>query len=407
MGDFKIGDKVEVVDIGESYEYYKKMFKELNLKKPNESNFNVLNEGIVFGISKHDITDDICVAIRDNDGDEMLINSKGLELIEENSIIDFDLMGYSVLVDNPEQARKLQEYAFKQGFVWMSGEKEVLYLGCKSFQFGIFGSKKITKTEGRDHYQDEGITKKAHFNDIFGETKALKKEDVYVVLKGKTEEELRDLYAFLIENNEPLLCDFRINKSNEVLEFYDSKWTGSRFDEEKTRVTIEQLKQIIRPMETETLKEKVERLEKELEQTKKELEDSKPKVGDIGLFWDDNKEESVIGKLCEVGGSFYEYISNEVCCYKNFEPLPTELQEQLRPYLETNTFVLPEKWCIKDCEEVSEWASFEFDCAKFVNEGFYLVVSREFKDGYVFKKEKPTNCTEITLEQFKKYVLNK
>lgn len=310
MGDFKIGDKVEVVDIGESYEYYKKMFKELNLKKPNESNFNVLNEG---------------------------------------------------------------------------------------------------------------ITKKAHFNDIFGETKALKKEDVYVVLKGKTEEELRDLYAFLIENNEPLLCDFRINKSNEVLEFYDSKWTGSRLDEEKTRVTIEQLKQIIRPMEEETLQNKegayvdirdneqllmhlvtnetlqgkIKRLEKELQQAKQELEESKPKVGGIAVV--DNGEYKAIVVLNR----------HQVNIFEDAVVLPKELQEQLRPYFETDAFVLPEKWCIKDCEEVSEWASFEFDCAKFVNEGFYLVVSREFKDGYVFKKEKPTNCTEITLEQFKKYVLNK
>lgn len=317
-------------------------------------------------------------------------------------MVEFDLMGYSVLVDNPEQARKLQEYAFKQGFVWMSGEKEVLYLGCKSFQFGVFGCKKITKTEGREHYQDEDITKKAHYNDIFGETsqeKPLKKEDVYISLVGKTEEELTDLYKFLIENNEPLLCDFRINKSNEVLEFYDSKWTGSRFDEEKTRVTIEQLKQIIRPVETETLKEKVERLEKELEQAKKELEDSKPKVGDVAVV--DNGEYKAIVVLNK----------HQVNIFDDAVVLPKELQEQLSPYLETDTFVLPKKWCLKS------------DDILFVE---YCNKNGIFKDSYTPKELKRNYAhfpaindlyttydtiyygyTEITIEQFKKHVLNK
>lgn len=325
-------------------------------------------------------------------------------------MVEFDLMGYSVLVDNPEQARKLQEYAFKQGFVWMSGEKEVLYLGCKSFQFGVFGCKKITKTEGREHYQDEDITKKAHYNDIFGETlqeKPLKKEDVYVVLKGKTEEELRDLYAFLIGNNEPLFAPslryFLEYRNDPVGDFHlgeeEAEWLVNKLHKDKTEVTIEQLKQIIKPMETETLKEKVERLEKELEQAKKELEDSKPKVGDVAVV--DNGEYKAIVVLNK----------HQVNIFDDAVVLPKELQEQLRPYLETDTFVLPKKWCLKS------------DDILFVE---YCNKNGIFKDSYTPKELKRNYAhfpaindlyttydtiyygyTEITIEQFKKHVLNK
>lgn len=255
-------------------------------------------------------------------------------------MVEFDLMGYSVLVDNEDQARKLQEYAFKQGFEWNSGCKEVLYLGCKSFQFGIFGFKKITKTEGGEHYQDEDITKKAHYHDIFGETK----EEVYLDLKGK----------------ELLIGDFITN---------------------------------------ETIEEKVKRLEKELQQAKQELEESKPKVGGIAVV--DNGEYKAIVVLNR----------HQVNIFEDAVVLPKELQEQLRPYFETDTFVLPKKWCLKS------------DDILFVE---YCNKNGIFKDSYTPKELKGNYAhfpaindlyttydtiyygyTEITLEQFKKYVLNK
>lgn len=78
-----------------------------------------------------------------------------------------DLKGYSVLVDNEEQARELQEIAFEQGFEWRFGYKKIQHLDERSFQFGLEGVKVITFDCGKDHYQDEHITKKAHFNDLF------------------------------------------------------------------------------------------------------------------------------------------------------------------------------------------------------------------------------------------------
>lgn len=78
-----------------------------------------------------------------------------------------NLMGHSVLVDNEEQARKLQEIAFEQGFEWANGGKIFKHINERSFQFGYDGEMQIVWTYDRKHYQDIYITKKAHFNDLF------------------------------------------------------------------------------------------------------------------------------------------------------------------------------------------------------------------------------------------------
>lgn len=76
-----------------------------------------------------------------------------------------NLMGYSVLVDNEEQAKKLQEIAISQGFEWEYGDKKIEHLHVRSFIFG-YGGKKVFICSN-SHYQDEHITKKAHFNELF------------------------------------------------------------------------------------------------------------------------------------------------------------------------------------------------------------------------------------------------
>lgn len=169
-----------------------------------------------------------------------------------------DLMGYSVLVDNEEQARKLQEIAFEQGFEWMYAGKKIRFLYVRSFQFGYRGEKVIMLSSKGEHYQDKHITKKAHFNDLFNSldqcNMKLTKEQVYVNLQGKSEKELTELYWLLKNNNQDLfhndLPTFieEYYKTNRFLEFYCGKWGGG--SNLKTEVSIKQLKEILQPMET-------------------------------------------------------------------------------------------------------------------------------------------------------------
>lgn len=79
----------------------------------------------------------------------------------------------------------------------------------------------------------------------------------------------------------------------------------------------------------------------------------------------------------------------------------------LQPIEEKQEFVLPEKWAVKDCKEVSEYASKRFNCAYSVSsDGWFLNVN-EYNNNYQFKSLIIDGYTEITFEQFKKYVLNK
>lgn len=103
-----------------------------------------------------------------------------------------DLMGYSVLVDNEEQARKLQEIAFEQGFGWRYGYKEIRNLDERSFQFGHEGDKVITYTLHGKHYQDYFITEKAHFNELFKEEALQLKEQRLLKELEEVRKEIED-----------------------------------------------------------------------------------------------------------------------------------------------------------------------------------------------------------------------
>lgn len=153
----------------------------------------------------------------------------------------------------------------------------------------------------------------------------------------------------------------------------------------------------------ETLQEKVNRLELELElnQAKQELEDSKPKVGDICKFKISQYDEWIIGKLCNLEeGKYWDYYDLYYFC----EPLPTELQEQLRPYLDS--FVLPEKWCVKHSKETLEWIknNAEYNRDWITAKKYYMYPCDE--GGNNWADSLPKDYTEITLEQFKRYILN-
>ena len=56
------------------------------------------------------------------------------EILQPMENKEFDLKGYSVEVDNEEQAKQLQELAFKQGFIWFSGE-HLRHIEKKYFNF--------------------------------------------------------------------------------------------------------------------------------------------------------------------------------------------------------------------------------------------------------------------------------
>lgn len=88
----------------------------------------------------------------------------------------------------------------------------------------------------------------------------MRKEEIYVNLQGKTKEELTDLWHFLTNNGEKPLRDLERfleyskyrTGDNFTLAFREGEyndWINSH-SHGKTEVTIEQLKQIIKPMKT-------------------------------------------------------------------------------------------------------------------------------------------------------------
>lgn len=65
------------------------------------------------------------------------------------------------------------------------------------------------------------------------------------------------------------------------------------------------------------------------------------------------------------------------------------------------------KWCVKDCVEVSEWASKHFGCYAYVSTDKYLCVLESYIN-YSFcdsSEKKLSDYVELTFEQFEKYVL--
>lgn len=87
----------------------------------------------------------------------------------------------------------------------------------------------------------------------------------------------------------------------------------------------------------------------------------------------------------------------------------SEIQQYLPEGHPDKEFILPEKWCVKDYKEVSRWASKVFGCEYHVDSSRYLCVEeKEFPnvDSYFFySREFAYDYTEITFEQFKKYIL--
>lgn len=86
---YKIGDRVEVKDIGNQYCIYEKVFIQAGFKNTKENRFVKEEQGIIFNIIPHEEGErDIMLAIR-NEYRECLIGRRGVKLIE--SIIQYEI----------------------------------------------------------------------------------------------------------------------------------------------------------------------------------------------------------------------------------------------------------------------------------------------------------------------------
>jgi len=77
-----------------------------------------------------------------------------------------------------------------------------------------------------------------------------------------------------------------------------------------------------------------------------------------------------------------------------------------------NGFKLPEKWCVKDCEEVNKWASeqFKYSCNIIYDHSYLYIDQSKFPHNSCYRFAsiaygKEHGYTEITFEQFKEHVL--
>jgi hypothetical protein len=68
---------------------------------------------------------------------------------------------------------------------------------------------------------------------------------------------------------------------------------------------------------------------------------------------------------------------------------------------------LPTLWCIKDCREVTAWAAKTFNCANNVSTNYLHVDMSRYPDRrcYSFEPKRYSDHTEISLEDFKRFVL--
>lgn len=203
-----------------------------------------------------------------------------------------NLMGYSVLVDNNEQAKKLQEIAFKQGFTWVFGCKKIQFLNEKCFQFGIGGGKIIKFSSSREHYQDKYITKKAHFNELFGvkfvPTAMRCTQEQFDAIKPKLKGcEVYDISSF---EQMPYLFNYRYEVENNITNYLPNSFNSDVkiYEEWNEELFLKNC-----GIEDDTLEQQLEKAKAEVERLEKEIENKKIKVGD----WAINTLTNVVFKV--------------------------------------------------------------------------------------------------------------
>jgi hypothetical protein len=108
-------------------------------------------------------------------------------------------------------------------------------------------------------------------------------------------------------------------------------------------------------------------------------------------------------------GEHTKYVSENGASYlsKVFFGNYTEITfEQFKKYvLKEPEFVLPEKWCVKDCAEVSQYAKNKWGCRNIVYDRIYHEGKTRYNNEYTFIESVEEGFTLLSLEEFKKYIL--
>lgn len=83
--DWKIGDRVEIIDKGKNYIVYSEAFKKLNFKNKEQNRCDNGYKGKIFHVCFHPTQNDILIAINLNNGGQCLIGYKGIKKIDTSS----------------------------------------------------------------------------------------------------------------------------------------------------------------------------------------------------------------------------------------------------------------------------------------------------------------------------------
>jgi hypothetical protein len=95
MKQFKVGDKVEVVEPGNTYTTYKSMFAKMKFRNPEKNEF--FQKGLiatVFAVCEHETDDVILLGLEALDGSQCLMSTKGVVKIVSRPSSDdqFDII---------------------------------------------------------------------------------------------------------------------------------------------------------------------------------------------------------------------------------------------------------------------------------------------------------------------------
>lgn len=160
--------------------------------------------------------------------------------------------------------------------------------------------------------------------------------------------------------------------------------------------------------------EEYDRLGKPYDVTTLQSEEVIPEYVEVLANWDRHKAGKIYktSEPCPVENKnwnkswTWEYLLTSNEHKSGFKPSTKEAYEA-QFITEESEFVLPEKWCIKDCPIVTQWAkdNFNKNISDTFDHGKYFCKNATTYYFLTKKKADVEGYVEITFEQFKKYVL--